>query len=282
MNSIMLKNMATQVKRDSLRMIHNSQSGHPGGSLSCAEYFVCLYFSEMNIDANRFSLAGHGEDVFYLSNGHVCPAWYSTLARRGYFPIEELATLRQFGSRLQGHPSMSHNLPGIRSASGSLGQGLSVAVGHALAKKSSNDNSIVYSLLGDGELQEGQVWEAAMYAGAKGVDNLIAAVDYNGQQIDGKVDDVLSLKNISSKWESFGWHVINVKNGNNVDDILNALRDAKNALHKSTPVVLILHTVMSSGVDFMENNHKWHGVAPNDDQLAKALEQLKVYELTDY
>ncbi|MDR2085246.1 MAG: transketolase [Bacteroidales bacterium] len=282
MNSQMLKSMAMQVKRDSLRMIHTAKSGHPGGSLSCAEYLVCLYFFEMNINPEKFTLEANGEDVFYLSNGHICPAWYSTLARRGYFPIEELSTLRQFDSRLQGHPSMSHNLPGIRSASGSLGQGLSVAIGHALAKKANNDDSLVYALLGDGELQEGQVWEAAMYAGSKHINNIIAAVDYNGQQIDGKVDDVISLGDLKAKWEAFGWHVISVKHGNDVDDILKALHDAKKDLHKTKPVMLLLHTVMSSGVDFMENDHKWHGVAPNDEQLAKALEKLDADSLSDY
>lgn len=282
MNSEMLKSMATQVRRDALRMVHASKSGHPGGSLSCADYLVCLYFSEMKNDPEKFTLEAKNEDVFYLSNGHICPAWYSVLARRGYFPVKELATLRQFGSRLQGHPSMSHNLPGIRSASGSLGQGLSVAVGHALAKKADGDDSLVYALLGDGELQEGQVWEAVMYAGAKKVNNIIAAVDYNNQQIDGTVDSVLSLGDLNAKWEAFGWHVINVKHGNDIDNILKALHDAKKDLLKSKPVVLILHTEMGYGVDFMLNDHKWHGVTPNDEQLAKALEQLMCSELTDY
>ena len=282
MNSQMLKSMATQVRRDSLRMVHASKSGHPGGALSCADYLTCLYFSEMKLDPSKFTLEGNNEDVFYLSNGHICPAWYSVLARKGYFPVEELATLRQFGSRLQGHPSMAHHLPGIRSASGSLGQGLSVAIGHALAKKANNDSTLVYTLLGDGELQEGQVWEAAMYAGAKNMNNLIAAVDYNGLQIDGKVDDVVSLGNIHAKWEAFGWQVIDVKNGNNVEEILSALQNAKKCLKNSKPVVLILHTIMSSGVDFMENDNKWHGTTPNDEQLAKALAQLNADSLNDY
>lgn len=268
-----LKEIASQVRRDLLRMINGAKSGHPGGSLSCTDYFVALYFSEMHLAPENFTMSGKGEDVFYLSNGHVCPAWYSTLARSGYFPVSELGTLRQLGSRLQGHPSITHHLPGIRTASGSLGQGLSVALGHALAKKADGEKNVVYTLHGDGELQEGQIWEAAMLAASKGVDNIIAAIDYNGQQIDGPVDKVNSLGNLRAKWESFGWIVLETA-GNDMDKLVPVMKEARSLLFNGKPVVILLHTEMGAGVDFMTGLHKWHGTAPNDEQLAAALAQL--------
>ncbi|MDD4142675.1 MAG: transketolase [Bacteroidales bacterium] len=268
-----LKEIASQVRRDLLRMINGAKSGHPGGSLSCTDYFVALYFSEMHLAPENFTMSGKGEDVFYLSNGHVCPAWYSTLARSGYFPVSELGTLRQLGSRLQGHPSITHHLPGIRTASGSLGQGLSVALGHALAKKADGEKNVVYTLHGDGELQEGQIWEAAMLAASKGVDNIIAAIDYNGQQIDGPVDKVNSLGNLRAKWESFGWIVLETV-GNDMDKLVPVMKEARSLLFNGKPVVILLHTEMGAGVDFMTGLHKWHGTAPNDEQLAAALAQL--------
>ena len=273
MNVNELNCVATQVRRDVLRMINGAGSGHPGGSLSCTDYIVSLYFSEMNVNPEKFTMKGENEDVFYLSNGHVCPALYSVLARRGYYPVSELATLRKFGSRLQGHPSISHGLPGIRMASGSLGQGLSVAIGHALAKKLDGDKSIVYTLHGDGELQEGQIWEAAMFAAANKVDNLISAVDYNHQQIDGRVEQVVSLGDLKAKWESFGWIVVEC-NGNNISEILVTLKKAKSMLFNGKPVMILLHTTMGFGVDFMLDDCKWHGTAPNDEQLSAALKQL--------
>ena len=268
-----LNNIAIQVRRDVLRMINGAKSGHPGGSLSCTDYLVSLYFSDMRINPDKFTMEGKDEDIFYLSNGHVCPAWYSVLARRGYFPVSELATLRKFGSRLQGHPALSHHLPGIRMSSGSLGQGMSVAIGHALAKKADNDNGIVFSLHGDGELQEGQIWEAALFAAAHKVDNLVSAIDYNHQQIDGSIEDVISLGDLKAKWISFGWNVVEC-NGNDISDILHVFKMVNNNLHRGQPVMILLHTQMGYGVDFMLNDHKWHGTAPDDEQLLTALAQL--------
>lgn len=268
-----LSSVASQVRRDILRMVSGAKSGHPGGALSCTDYLVGLYFSVMNINPDNFTMEGKDEDVFYLSNGHVCPAWYSVLARRGYFPVSELATLRLLGSRLQGHPSVAHDLPGLRMASGSLGQGLSVALGHAYAKKMDNDSGIVYSLHGDGELQEGQIWEAAMFASAHKIDNIISAIDYNHQQIDGRVEDVISLGDLRAKWEAFGWLVFEC-DGNNIDDILNTISQAKQHLFMEKPIMLLLNTKMGYGVDFMLDDCKWHGTAPNAEQLKMALEQL--------
>lgn len=267
-----LEDIASQVRRDIVRMVHACQSGHPGGSLGCTDYFVALYFHVMKHDPS-FNMDGKGEDLFFLSNGHISPVFYSTLARAGYFPIEELSTFRKIDSRLQGHPTTHEGLPGIRIASGSLGQGLSVAIGAAQAKKLNGDDRTVYVLMGDGELQEGQIWEAALYAPHNKVDNLIAAVDYNHAQIDGATHDVLSLGNLRAKWEAFGWDVLEVENGNNIADILKGLEEAKSRSGKDKPVVILLHTGMGYGVDFMMGSHKWHGVAPNDEQLAQALAQ---------
>jgi transketolase len=268
-----LKAMACQVRRDILRMTHGAASGHPGGSLGCADLFTALYFSVMNHNAKKFEMNAEGEDVFFLSNGHISPAWYSVLARSGYFPVSELKTFRFIGTRLQGHPTPAEHLEGIRIASGSLGQGLSVSCGTAIAKKLNHDPGIVYCLMGDGELQEGQVWEAAMFAPHKKIDNLIAIVDYNGKQIDGPTDDVLSPGDLYAKWKSFGWEVMRM-NGNEMPDIINTLNDARKRLHQKVPVVIIMKTEMGMGVDFMMGTHKWHGVAPNDEQLAKALLQI--------
>jgi transketolase len=268
-----LEQTATQVRRDIVRMVHGCQSGHPGGSLGCADYFVALYFHAMKHDPS-FNMDGIGEDLFFLSNGHISPVFYSTLARAGYFPVSELATFRKLDSRLQGHPTTHEGLPGIRIASGSLGQGLSAAIGAAQAKKLNKDNNLVYVLMGDGELQEGQVWEAAMYAPHNKVDNLIAAVDYNGAQIDGSTDQVLSLGNLRAKWEAFGWDVLEVEKGNDMAAVVAGIEEAKSRTGKGKPVIILLHTAMGSGVDFMMGTHKWHGVAPNDEQLASALNQL--------
>jgi transketolase len=268
-----LEQTATQVRRDIVRMVHGCQSGHPGGSLGCADYFVALYFHAMNHNP-AFNMDGYGEDLFFLSNGHISPVFYSTLARAGYFPISELATFRKINTRLQGHPTTHEHLPGIRIASGSLGQGLSAAIGAAQAKKLNKDNSLVYVLMGDGELQEGQVWEAAMYAPHNKVDNLIAAVDYNGAQIDGSTDHVLSLGNLRAKWEAFGWDVLEVTKGNDMSSVVAGIEEAKSKTGKGKPVIILLHTEMGAGVDFMMGTHKWHGVAPNDEQLASALGQL--------
>lgn len=267
-----LENTASQIRRDIVRMVHSCQSGHPGGSLGCTDYFVALYFQVMKHDPT-FHIDGKGEDLFFLSNGHISPVFYSTLARAGYFPIEELATFRKIDSRLQGHPTTHEGLPGIRIASGSLGQGLSVAIGAAQAKKLNQDDRTVYVVLGDGELQEGQVWEAAMYAPHNKIDNLIAAVDYNKAQIDGSTEDVLSLGNLRAKWEAFGWDVLEIEKGNSIQAILDGLAEAKSRTGKGKPVVILLHTQMGYGVDFMMGSHKWHGVAPNDEQLASALAQ---------
>jgi transketolase len=268
-----LTKRSSQVRRDIVRMVHSFSSGHPGGSLGCADFFVALYGEMMHYNAKKFDMDGKGEDLFFLSNGHISPVWYSTLARNGYFPIEELATFRQIDSRLQGHPTTAEHLPGVRMASGSLGQGLSVAIGAALTKKLNNDDRIVYTLHGDGELQEGQIWEAAMYAAHHKVDNLIATVDYNSRQIDGDVDDVLSLGNLRGKWETFGWDVLEC-NGNNMAELLATLKKAKGMSGSGKPIVIIMTTEMGQGVDFMMGSHKWHGVAPNDEQLAQALNQL--------
>ena len=269
---INLDQLAIQIRRDILRMVHKVNSGHPGGSLGCVEFFVVLYFKIMSIDLN-FKMDGLNEDLFFLSNGHISPVFYSTLSRRGYFPVTELNTFRKINSRLQGHPTTHDHLPGVRIASGSLGQGMSVAIGAALSKKLNNDKKTVFALLGDGELQEGQNWEAIMFASAKKVDNLIVTIDINGKQIDGSTEEVLNMGNIGEKFRSFGWEVLTVKQGNNINKILTALKDAKLILGKYKPVVILMYTEMGNGVDFMMNTHAWHGVAPNDEQLENALNQ---------
>ncbi|CDS92444.1 MULTISPECIES: transketolase [Sphingobacterium] len=268
-----LEQIASQVRRDIVRMVHACQSGHPGGSLGCTDYLVALYFNAMKRNPS-FDMDGIGEDLFFLSNGHISPVFYSTLARAGYFEVSELATFRKINSRLQGHPTTHEGLPGIRIASGSLGQGLSAAIGAAQAKKLNKDTNLVYVLMGDGELQEGQVWEAAMYAPHNKVDNLIAAVDYNRAQIDGSTDQVLSLGDLRAKWEAFGWDVLEVAKGNDMTSVVAGLEEAKSHTGKGKPVIILLHTEMGNGVDFMMGSHKWHGVAPNNDQLASALGQL--------
>jgi transketolase len=267
-----LESICNQVRRDIVRMVHAQSSGHPGGSLGCAEFLVSLYFEVMKID-NDFKMDGKNEDLFFLSNGHISPVWYSVLARRGFFEASELATFRTINSRLQGHPTTHEGLPGIRMASGSLGQGMSVAIGAAETKKLNNEDNIVYSLHGDGELQEGQIWEAAMYASAKKIDNLISTIDYNQKQIDGTTDDVLALGSLEAKFEAFGWEVISCKDGNNIVELLKTLKDAKSRTGKGKPVCIVMHTEMGNGVDFMMGTHKWHGAAPNDEQLASALSQ---------
>jgi len=269
-----LQKVSTQVRRDIIRMVNAVASGHPGGSLGACDYLVALYQEIMEHDPDNFDMDGKGQDIFVLSNGHISPALYSVLARSGYFPVEELASFRKLGSRLQGHPSTDKGLPGVRVSTGSLGQGLSVAVGAAQAKKLNGDNKRVFCLMGDGELQEGQVWEAVMYAAANNVDNLIAAVDYNGKQIDGSLDDVLSLGNLKAKWEVFGWKVVEAE-GNNMPDILKKTAEAKSYTDKGIPVVILLHTEMGYGVDFMMGTHKWHGVAPDDEETVRALNQLE-------
>ena len=267
-----LTDLTTQVRRDILRMVHGVSSGHPGGSLGCAEFLVCLYNEVMDIKL-PFTMDGKGEDLFFLSNGHISPVFYSVLARRGFFPVSELSTFRRLDTRLQGHPTPCEGLEGIRIASGSLGQGLSVAIGAALAKKLNGDSHLVYTLHGDGELQEGQIWEGAMYAAGKGVDNLIATVDYNGKQIDGPTDKVLPLGDLKAKFEAFGWSVVTIEKGNDIAAILEGLKVAKALTGKGKPVCILLHTEMGHGVDFMMGTHAWHGKAPNDEQLAKALAQ---------
>jgi transketolase len=269
---IELQNIASQVRRDIVRMVHAVQSGHPGGSLGCADFLTALYFKIMNHQSS-FSMDGINEDLFFLSNGHISPLLYSCLARSGYFPIEELQTFRKINSRLQGHPTTHDHLPGVRMASGSLGQGLSVAAGAALAKKLNNDNGIIFSLHGDGELDEGQNWEAILFAAHKKIDNLIATIDCNGQQIDGSTDQVLNLGNLKNKFEAFDWLVLEM-DGNNMEDVINGLNKAKSLLGQQKPVVVLMKTVMGKGVDFMEGTHEWHGIAPNDEQLQKALNQL--------
>jgi transketolase len=268
-----LKDFACQVRRDIVRMVHAQNSGHPGGSLGCVEYFTAIYKVLMNHNTN-FSMNGKSEDLFFLSNGHISPVFYSVLARCGYFPIDELKTFRQINSRLQGHPTTHEGLPGIRIASGSLGQGLSVAIGAAESKKLNGDNSIVYTLHGDGELQEGQIWEAAMYAAGKKIDNLISTVDFNGRQIDGDVDDVLPLGDLEAKWKAFGWKTMSC-DGNNLNEIINTLKLAKEDTGNGYPIMIIMKTEMGAGVDYMMGSHKWHGVAPNDEQLENALSQLE-------
>lgn len=267
-----LEAIVQQVRRDIIRMVHGCQSGHPGGSLGCTELLVCLYFELMQRN-DHFDLDGLGEDLFFLSNGHVSPVFYSVLARADYFPVDELSTFRKLNSRLQGHPTTHEGLPGIRVASGSLGQGLSVAIGAAQAKKLNHDNHLVYVLMGDGELQEGQVWEAAMYAAHNKMDNLIAIVDYNGAQIDGATNDVLSLGDLPRKWMAFGWTVIEIMRGNDIESVISGLRKAQASTGVGMPVMVLLHTEMGNGVDFMMGSHKWHGIAPSDEQLSLALNQ---------
>ncbi len=267
-----LKAIASQIRRDIVRMVHGAQSGHPGGSLGCADFFTALYFQVLKHDPN-FHMDGKNEDIFFLSNGHISPVFYSALARSGYFEIKELFTFRKINSRLQGHPTTHEHLPGIRVASGSLGQGMSVAIGAALGKKLNNDKNIVYSLHGDGELDEGQNWEAIMFAAAHKVDNLISTVDWNGQQIDGTTKAVLDLGNIHAKFDAFGWTTLEM-NGNDMDEVLATLGKARSLTGQGKPIAIMMHTIMGKGVDFMQNDHHWHGVAPNDEQLQKALAQL--------
>ena len=280
MNTAELQSLSTQVRRDIVRMVHAVQSGHPGGSLGCTDLLVKLYFDTMKLDASNFTMDGQGEDLFFLSNGHISPVWYSVLARRGYFPVHELATFRKLNTRLQGHPATEEGLPGIRVASGSLGQGLSVALGAAQAKLLNGEDTWVYSLHGDGELQEGQIWEAAMYAAHHKLDNIISFVDCNGQQIDGSTDDVMSLGSLRMKWEAFGWHVLEC-DGHDFDDLDRVIAEAQGRRGTGQPTVVLMTTVMGKGVDFMEGTHKWHGIAPSDDQLADALNQLDS-ALVDY
>lgn len=275
-----LQNIAAQVRRDIIRMVHGAKSGHPGGSLGCADFLTTLFFQIMDIDPAKFTREGTGEDMFFLSNGHISPVLYSVMARRGYFPVEELGTFRKLHTRLQGHPTPVEGLPGIRVASGSLGQGVSVAIGAALAKKANQDPHLVYVLTGDGELQEGQIWEALMFAGAKKVDNLILTVDYNGKQIDGPTDSVLSLGKLRAKFEAFGWMVLKM-NGNDIKKCTQTLTLAKTIAKNGKPVAILMKTEMGMGVDFMMGTHKWHGSAPNDEQAAAALAQLPV-TLGDY
>ncbi|MFV0143856.1 transketolase [Empedobacter falsenii] len=276
-----LQTQVQQTRRDILRMVHAVNSGHPGGSLGCAEYFAALYGKIMSYSTD-FSMDGKGEDLFFLSNGHISPVFYSTLARTGFFPVSELATFRKLDSRLQGHPTTHEGLPGIRIASGSLGQGLSVALGAAQAKKLNNDDKLVYTLHGDGELQEGQVWEAFMYAAGKKVDNVIATIDYNGRQIDGDTDVVMPLGDLKAKLEAFGWIVLEEKEGNNLEKVIAILEKAKTLAGNGKPVSILLYTEMGNGVDYMMGSHSWHGKAPNDEQLASALEQNPETELKDY
>lgn len=278
-----LEQTATQIRRDIVRMVHRAQSGHPGGSLGCADFFTALYFEIMDHNP-QFQMDGKNEDMFFLSNGHISPVWYSTLARSGYFPVNELASFRMIDSRLQGHPTTHEGLPGVRIASGSLGQGLSVAIGAALSKRLDKDDSLVWALTGDGELQEGQIWEAAMFAPHYNIDNLILTVDWNGQQIDGANEDVISLGDLEAKWKAFGWQTT-VFNGNNMNELVQTLRKAKENTGQGKPQVLLMKTEMGAGVDFMAGTHEWHGIAPNDEQLQSALDQLPEtlgdYSLTD-
>ncbi len=271
-NTQQLQDLTVQVRRDILRMVHAVNSGHPGGSLGCTEFLVALYQNLME-RKEGFDMDGTNEDLFFLSNGHISPVFYSVLARSGYFPVSELATFRKLNSRLQGHPTTHEGLPGIRMASGSLGQGMSVAIGAALAKKLNGDNHLIYSLHGDGELQEGQIWEAAMYAAAKKVDNYIAAIDVNGKQIDGTTDEVLSLGSLKAKFEAFGWDVLEIAAGNNIEAIIAGMNEAKSRTGNGKPICVLLYTEMGNGVDFMMHTHAWHGKAPNDEQLASALVQ---------
>ena len=271
-NTQQLEDFVTQVRRDIVRQVHKVNSGHPGGSLGCAEFITALYQDVMDYNSN-FNMDGIGEDLFFLSNGHISPVFYSVLARSGFFPVEELNSFRLLNSRLQGHPTTHDGLPGVRTSSGSLGQGMSVGIGAALTKKLNNDSHLVFTLHGDGELQEGQNWEAIMYAAGNKVDNIISTVDLNGQQIDGATDEVLPMGNIKAKFEAFGWDVLEVKEGNNITKIIEGLKEAKSRTGKGKPVCILLHTIMGHGVDFMMHTHKWHGVAPNDEQLKDALAQ---------
>ena len=268
-----LEQMACQVRRDIIRMVHGAKSGHPGGSLGCTEFLTALFFNILNCNPNNITVEGRGQDMFFLSNGHISPVLYSVMARRGYFPVSELATFRFLGTRLQGHPSPNYQLPGIRVAAGSLGQGISVAVGAALAKKANQDNNLVYVLCGDGELQEGQNWEAVLFAAAKQLDNLIIIVDYNKKQIDGTTDDVCNLGNLREKFEAFNCDVVEMQ-GNLIEDILKQMKETQNRTHQSKPVVVLMHTEMGMGVDFMMGTHKWHGSPPNNEQAQAALSQL--------
>ena len=269
-----LEAKATQVRRDILRMVHAQASGHPGGSIGCADYFVALFDEVMEHNPN-FSMEAKGEDMFFLSNGHISPVYYSTMARAGYFPVEELSTFRVINSRLQGHPATHEKLPGVRIATGSLGQGLSVAVGAAQGKKIDNDDKLVFCLTGDGELQEGQIWEAAMYAAHNKVDNLIVTVDYNQIQIDGRTTEIMNEFDLVAKFKAFGWEVMEIKNGNDMQSVVDGLYKAKSLTGNGKPVMIIMHTIMAKGVDFMEDSNKWHGSAPSDEQLENALSQLE-------
>ena len=269
-----LERIASQVRRDIVRMVHGAASGHPGGSLGCADLFVSLYFEIMNHDPNNWDMDGKGQDLFFLSNGHISPVWYSVLARSGYFDVDELASFRMINTRLQGHPTTHEKLPGIRVASGSLGQGLSVALGAAQAKKLNGDSSIIYTLHGDGEMQEGQIWEAALYGVSHKIDNIISVIDYNGQQIDGAVEDVMPLGDLRGKWDAFGWKTFEM-DGHNVENILSVMAEAKAATGQGQPIMIVMKTEMGQGVDFMVGTHKWHGIAPNDEQLTSALGQLE-------
>ena len=272
-STVELQRIASQVRRDIVRMVHGCQSGHPGGSLGCTDFLTMLYFDVMRHDAKNFSMDGIGQDLFFLSNGHISPVFYSVLSRSGYFPIDELKTFRKLDSRLQGHPTTHEGLPGVRMASGSLGQGLSVGIGAALAKRLNADDHLVYTLHGDGELQEGQIWEAAMFAAGKNVDNLIATIDLNGQQIDGSTDSVMPLGDLRAKWLAFGWDVLEMK-GHDMDSLRAGILDAKSRTGKGKPVCILMRTEMGMGVDFMMGSHEWHGIPPNDEQLARALSQL--------
>ena len=268
-----LQDIVSQTRRDILRMVHKVNSGHPGGSLGCTEFMVALYNEIMELKGGTFDMNGINEDVFFLSNGHISPVFYSVLARKGYFPVQELSTFRLLNSRLQGHPTTHEGLEGIRIASGSLGQGMSVSIGTALTKKLNNDTNLVYSLHGDGELQEGQNWEAIMFASAKNIDNYIATIDFNGQQIDGPTDKVLNMGSLKAKFEAFDWDVVEIKEGNNLEAIIKGMKEAKSRTGKGKPVCVLLHTIMGHGVDFMMYTHAWHGKAPNNEQLANALSQ---------
>lgn len=276
-----LKEIATQLRRDIVRMVHACQSGHPGGSLGCTEYMTALYFKVLKHNP-AFNMDAQGEDLFFLSNGHISPVFYATLARSGYFPAAELATFRKLNSRLQGHPTTHEHLPGVRIASGSLGQGLSVAIGAAYTKKLNKENTVVYSLHGDGELQEGQIWEAVMFAAHHKMDNIISTIDWNGQQIDGPTKKVMSLGDLKAKFEAFGWETLVIENGNDMDQMVAGLEKAKTFVGNGKPIMNLMKTEMGKGIDFMEGSHEWHGIAPNDDQLAKALTQLGETSLGDY
>jgi transketolase len=269
-----LKQICSQVRRDIVRMTAAVNAGHPGGSLGCTEFFVAMYYEIMKFDPTNFNMDGKNEDVFFLSNGHISPVWYSVLAHRGFFPVSELNTFRRLNSRLQGHPATAEHLPGVRVASGSLGQGLSVAIGAALAKKLNKDTNLIYTLHGDGEMQEGQIWEAAMYAAAHKVDNIISSIDVNGIQIDGRTNDVLSLGDLKAKWLAFGWDVLE-SNGNDIENVIATIKEAQKHTGKGKPVIILMKTIMGKGVDFMEDLHKWHGTAPNAEELGKALAQLE-------